>query len=444
MSSSSFLSAPASAPTPAIPIPAPCDPSLAALAKSQAEPSSSRVRIALSASTPRRQPSPKRLAHHEPSSQPHDPTSPLFVSSSRSAPAPARVSPPTSGPSLSEQDRMAALEFQIAALRARRRDAHAAVTSIPETRTTAVFVSQAVAPAPASPEPAQQHSIDQPHPLDLPHHQTSPAMPKMYAYAPLLPPQVDHAPPVPHRILEPQLASASTNTPSLSSPESCDTVKSHPMGPELISVSTSTVSQLYAREVPAQVVLPPPRRVPDPPQAPTPSYAVEINPGRSTIASAPTPPISRSYAPAACPRALLPVSLRCIDPSPACASAVVTSCLPNRPVQSQTTVLPISEATTSYKCPAAAKPIHHRPAPVQSDLPTTHPFPEPCAALQSGRSAPLSSQPAVKGFAADFDFPCDYAPILHRSAPVSRPEGAAAPTVTLVSIPQNFVQKFSC
>ncbi|KAJ7198532.1 hypothetical protein GGX14DRAFT_573407 [Mycena pura] len=354
--------------------------------QSQTDPSSSRVCIELSASTPSRQQSPTHLAHHEPSLQPHDPASPLFASLSRSAPTPARVSPPTSVPSLSEQDHIAALKSQIAMLRARRQDARiAAITTAPETCSTAVFLSQVVSPSPEFFQPRATCSIDKQRCLDPPHRQLLPATSKIRAYTPLLAPQIDFASPAPYHAPEPQLASALTNKPSPSSLASSYSVKTHPMCPEPISASTATVSQLYA------------------PHAVTRAVASSRT---SYTATAPAP-----------------------------VSSVASSCVLSRPEQSPCTVSPVSVPPQSYKHPSAVEFFQERPVHIESHLPLPHSFPEPYAAMQSRRSAPLSSQSPPGDLVADFEFPANSMPALSRSASTSRPESAAAPAVTLASIP---------
>ncbi|KAJ7224643.1 hypothetical protein GGX14DRAFT_557502 [Mycena pura] len=195
---------------------------------------------------------PTSNVYHAPVLQPLNTVPASHTASSASIPDPMHVPPPTrTRPvlSLSAQDRIAALESQIAALRTRRPDDRTAASFVPETRTVATYVSETVKPSPL-PQPAVHGSIDQPHLLALSHRQPSPAMSKIRAYAPSLAPHVHYTPPAPYRVLEPQLASVSTNKPLSSSPASFYTVKTPP----------------------AQPVLPTSHRIPDSPQVPTSYY----------------------------------------------------------------------------------------------------------------------------------------------------------------------------
>ncbi|KAJ7224629.1 hypothetical protein GGX14DRAFT_557486 [Mycena pura] len=302
------------------------------------------------------QPAPVSTAHHAPVPQSSDAVPPRAASSA-SIPIPVHVpTRPDPALNLSEHDRIAVLESQIAALRARRRDFRTAATPTPETRTTAVFLSQVVTLSPDPFQPPAPCSIDQQHFLDPPHHQPSPATSKIKPYAPSAPPRPTPHPP--YRVSDSQ----ATSTPPLA--QSCDR---------------------------------------------------NSCPGQSTIASAPTPSDSRSYAPAACPIVLSPASLRSIDPSPAHAPPVAASRVPDSPEQAPCTEPPVSAPMKMYEFPAPVQLSQHRPVLVQSHLPPPHSLSASYTELQSLRPAPLPSQLVPEDLAADFKFPADSVPTLRRS-----------------------------
>ncbi|KAJ7205738.1 hypothetical protein GGX14DRAFT_568626 [Mycena pura] len=338
-------------------------------------------------STASRQPPPVSTAHHAPIPQPSDavPSRAALpsVPNSVHVPPPTRPEPALT---LSEHERIATLECQIAALRARRRDVRTAATPAPETRTTTVFLSQAVSPSPDSLQPPAPCSIDLQHYLDPPHRQPSPATSRIDVYTPLRASQVISAPLVSCHIPAPPSGPAPSNTSSASSPEPIQIV-------ETFSNRSVLVLRPRAPSATPRPTPHPPYRVSDPQAAPTPSFTQSRNhkscSGESAITSASTPSVSRSYAAVACPRAVSQAFLRSIDPSPAPTSPVAASRVPDSPGRAPCTEPPVSS------------------------------FPEPYIASQSCRPAPLPSQPVPEDLAVDFEFPVDPVPTLRRSRLIS-------------------------